>query len=108
MVDREDTIHLKIKLDIDEEDKKLISDISEDLAKTEEKDISSVTRKGTTQAQKTNEEQKKDEERKKQKDDLKKLKDGPLGAINDFTKDQVNNLKQIATNPGQFFNGSSC
>ncbi len=102
MVDREDTIHLKIKLDIDEEDKKLISDISEDLAKTDEKEISNVTRKGTTQSQKTNEEQKKDEERKKQKDDLKKLKDGPLGAINDFTKEQVNNLKQIATNPGQF------
>ncbi|MCK5345229.1 MAG: hypothetical protein KAR20_17590, partial [Candidatus Heimdallarchaeota archaeon] len=60
MADREDTIHIKIKLDVDEEDRELISNVSEDLAKTgEQQGISKVTRKGTqTEAQKIQAEEK--------------------------------------------------
>jgi flagellar motility protein MotE (MotC chaperone) len=41
LVNREDTIHIKIKLDIDEEDKQLITNVSEDLAKTDEQKAAS-------------------------------------------------------------------
>lgn len=104
MADREDTIHIKIKLDVDEEDRQLISNVSEDLAKTDEQQgISKVTRKGTqTEAQKIQAEEKEEVEQEKTKDYIKEIKDGPLGTINDFTKEQVNNLRQIVTNPGQF------
>ena len=104
MADREDTIHIKIKLDVDEEDRELISNVSEDLAKTgEQQGISKVTRKGTqTEAQRIQAEEKEEIEQKKTKDYIKEIKDGPLGTISDFTKEQVNNLRQIVTNPGQF------
>ena len=70
MADREDTIHIKIKLDVDEEDRKLISNVSEDLAKTsEQQGVSKVTRKGTqTEAQRTQSEEKEEVESKKTKD----------------------------------------
>jgi hypothetical protein len=61
---REDSIHIKIKLDIDEEDKQIITNVSEDLAKA---DIDEGTKKSKRTSKKEEEDKQKDEED-KQKD----------------------------------------
>ena len=129
MVDREDTIHIKIKLDIDEDDKALIENVSENLEQTDEQQgIKQVSKQGTSREdeqlqreinnlEKDIKELKKDKKKKKdqtledkkkelesKKDSLvlKQFKEGPVGVINDFTKAQVNNLRQFVSNPAQF------
>lgn len=127
MVNREDTIHIKIKLDIDETDKQLISDVSENLAKTDEQGITPVSQGKTAEDEQlqreidaiekeikqlkkdskknkdqTLEEKKKELEARKDRLLLKKFKEGPIGIINDFTKEQVNNLRTFVSNPAEF------
>jgi len=128
LVNREDTIHIKIKLDIDENDKQLITDVSENLAKTDEQKVTKQSSQGKTaedeqlqreidqiekdiknlkkdqkkKKDQTLEEKKKELEAKKDRLLLKQFKAGPIGIINDFTKEQVNNLRTFVSNPAEF------
>jgi hypothetical protein len=132
LANREDTIHIKIKLDIDEEDKQIITNVSEDLAKTDEQGIKKVaTEPPTEEEQRIQDEidklekeikkikkendkkkeqtltEKKDElERKKDRILLQRFKNGNVGKIQKFSSEHFGNLRQAATNPGAFIIGA--
>ena len=130
MADREDSIHIKIKIDVDPADKEFIENLSSDLAKADEQQVI----KQQSQREVTTEDQQTDREIKELKKDiktiegrlkkgveskdpqsikekleakksqllLKEFKTGPIGKINNFTSEQFSNLRQAATNPGAF------
>ena len=130
MADREDSIHIKIKIDVDPADKEFIENLSSDLAKADEQQVTKQQsqREVTTEDQQTDREIKelqkdiktiegrlkkgvepKDPQSIKEKLEakksqllLKEFKTGPVGKINSFTSEQFSNLRQAATNPGGF------
>ena len=130
MADREDSIHIKIKIDIDPQDKEFVENLSTDLAKADEQQVISKQsqREVKTEDEKTDrdiKELKKDIktietrikkgiepkdpqsikeklEAKKSQLLLKEFKLGPVGKLNAFTSEQFSNLRQAAINPGAF------
>ncbi len=106
MVNREDTIHIKIKLDVDEEDRQLISNLSEDLAKTEGQEVKKTPKGIGKEKEKTLSEKKEDIEDEADKTLLKRFKEGNVGKLNKLSTEHFANLKRAATNPGQFLLGA--
>ena len=134
MADREDSIHIKIKIDVDPADKEFIENLSSDLAQADEQKIiqKQSQREVTTEDEQTNREIKelkkdikdietqlkkgvdpKDPkvikaklEAKKNTLLVKQFQQGPVGKLNKFTSAQFANLRQAATNPGAFIVGA--
>ena len=134
MAERVDSIHIKIKIDVDPADKEFIENLSSDLAQADEQKIiqKQSQREVTTEDEQTDreiKELKKDIkdietqlkkgvdprdpkvikeklERKKNALLLKQFKQGPVGKLNSFTSAQFANLRQAATNPGAFIVGA--
>ena len=134
MADREDSIHIKIKIDVDPADKEFIENLSSDLAQADEQ----KTIQKQSQREVTTEDEQTDREIKELKKDikgietklkkgvdprdpkvikakleakknallLKQFKQGPVGKLNSFTSEQFSNLRQAATNPGAFIVGA--
>ncbi len=134
MADREESIHIRIKIDVDEQDKAFIDNLSSELAQADEQKITQKQsqREVTTDDEQTDREIKelkkditdietqlkkgsdpKDPELIKEKLEVKKnglllkqFKQGPVGKLNNFTSAQFSNLRQAATNPGAFIVGA--
>ena len=98
MADKEDSVRIKIKLDVSDEDKEFADKISRDLEKTSQK-------KSTVEDEKDPKTIKKNEQRKKNTAEIKAMKKGPVGQVHNFTKKQTANLKEVVTNPGGYFMG---
>jgi len=86
LADREESIHVIIKLDVDPEDREKINAIAGDVDAAG-KDPKMV---------------KKDKEQKDVKDQVEKFKLGNVGDISNMSKKQFGNIKSIASNPTQF------
>ena len=136
MADREDSIHIKIKIDVDPADKEFIENLSSDLAqadeqgikakekkpkkpeklgpptKTEfeirelEKQIEKIEKRRKIKKKKTSDEILLEKKQKLNTLQIKEFKQGPVGKINKFTSAQFANLRQAATNPGAFIVGA--
>ncbi len=111
MADRVDSVHIKIKIDVAEEDKQFVESLATNIEGADESkalkgEIKDIEKRLKEKRKKDPEEIKKQLVAKRDRLLLKEFKDGPLGTINDFTKAQVNNLRQIVTNPGQFLVGA--
>jgi hypothetical protein len=102
---REDSIHIKIKLDIDEEDKQIITNVSEDLAKADVDEGIKKT-KSTRTRDKDEEEKQKDTKDEKESAIIKAWKEGNVGKINQLSSAHFANLRRAATNPGQYLLGA--
>ncbi len=134
MADREESIHIRIKIDVDEQDKAFIDNLSSELAQADEQKITQKQ----SQREVTTDDEQTDREIKKLKKDitdietqlkkgvdskdpqlikeklevkkngllLKQFKQGPVGKLNNFTSAQFSNLRQAATNPGAFIVGA--
>jgi hypothetical protein len=130
LADREDSIHIRIKIDVDEADKQFTDDLAANLAKADEQQAVKTVREGLqeTPEEIQNEidklegdiekiEKRLDKgidpkdpeviktklEAKKARLELKEIKEGPLGVVNSFTTEQAGNLKSFVTNPSSFF-----
>ena len=129
MVDREDSIHIRIRIDVDEEDKLFTENLATNLAKTDEEKIAQQVKEAReipedieTEIKQLENEIKiiqkrmkeradpKDTERLKEKLEakkdnllLKEFRDGPVGMVHRFTQSQASNLMKFTTSPGQFF-----
>ena len=129
MADREDSIHLRIKIDVDAEDKEFTENLATNLARTDEQQaISKAAGEGATDEETEREIQtlkdeieeiqirlkkgvdKKDPEvikanlqRKQNKLLLKEIQDSPVGMVKDFTQEQAANLRKFTSSPGAFF-----
>ena len=132
MANREDTIHIKIKLDIDEEDREVIAKVSENLAKADEqgikkvstgltdeeelkiqeeidnleKEIKNLKKEDKKKKEKTLVEKKQDLETQKDRILRRRFKTGNVGKLNQLSSEHFANLKRAATNPGQFLLGA--
>jgi len=134
LADREESIHIRIKIDVDEEDKAFIDNLSSELAQADEQRITQKQsqREVTTDDEQTDREIKelkkditdietqlrkgadpKDPQLIKEKLEVKKnglllkqFNQGPVGKLNNFTSAQFANLRQAATNPGAFIVGA--
>lgn len=128
MVEREDAIHIRIRIDVDPKDKEVIEQLSSELAKADERGITKTSQRSiiskedqTDQEIDDLEEEIKKLEKRIQKGDpkdpeiikerleakrdrllLKEFKEGPVGIVADFTQEQAGNLRQFVTNPSQF------
>ena len=131
MADREESIHIRIKIDVDAEDRELMENLSSDIAKADES-IGPKKQSGKTttlDSEEVDQEIKDlEDEIKKIQDKLKKgldpkdsevikakletkknnlllkqLKDSPVGLVQDFTQEQAGNLRKFVTDPGGFF-----
>lgn len=130
MADREDSIHIRIKIDVDEADKEFTENLAANLAKADEQQ---AVKKVRTELEETPEETQREIEKlesdiaaiekrldkgvdpkdpevikakleaKKSRLELKELKEGPLGVVNSFTTEQAGNLRKFVTNPSSFF-----
>ena len=129
MADREDSIHIRIKIDVDAEDKAFIDNLSSDLARADEQRL---VKRETGRGIRTDEEQIDQEIQELQKEIkeiqrnikkgvdpkdpekikaqleskknallLKQWKQGPVGVVADFTKEQAANLRKFVTNPAE-------
>lgn len=138
MADREDSIHIRIKIDVDEADKQFTEDLASNLAKSDEGQVSAsqknlmektfrelqdkyglqgplvesegLERKIKEINKKLRKEKSKDIESlreelsiKQNSLELKKIKEGPLGVVQSFTKEQTANLSKFTSNPASFF-----
>lgn len=149
MANREDSIHIRIKIDVDTEDKQFIENLSSEMARADEqrllqketpkeerpeeetpkKEIQREVQSENEQIEKEIEELEKEiktiqdrlkkgidtkdpeviKERLEAKRDrllLREFKAGPVGKLQNFTSEQFANLRQAATNPGQFILGA--
>lgn len=149
MANREDSIHIRIKIDVDIEDKQFLENLSSQMARADEQKL--LQKETPTQQRTTDETPKKEiqrevrtenEKTQKEIDDLEKeiktikdrikkgidskdpkvikerleakkdrlllqeFKSGPVGKLQNFTSEQFSNLRQAATNPGQFILGA--
>jgi len=105
LANREDTIHIKIKLDIDAEDKEILAKVSENLAKTDlEEGVKKTKTKRTSE--KEEEEKQKDTQDEKESAIIKAWKEGNVGKINQLSSAHFANLRRAATNPGQYLLGA--
>lgn len=107
MVDREDTIHVKIKIDVAEEDKQFVESLASNIESSDESkllkgEIKDIEKRLKAKREKDPEEIKKQLQNKRDNLLLKEFKEGPVGMVNDFTSSQANNLRGIVTNPAQF------
>jgi len=130
LADREDSIHIRIKIDVDEADKEFTENLAANLAKADEQQ---AVKKVRTELEETPEETQREIEKlesdiaaiekrldkgvdpkdpevikakleaKKSRLELKELKEGPLGVVNSFTTEQAGNLRKFVTNPSSFF-----
>ena len=129
MADREESIHIRIKIDVDAEDKEFTENLASNLAKTDEQRATSkAAGEGATDEETEREiESLKDEiqeiqtrlkkgvdqkdpevikanlQRKKNKLLLKEIQDSPVGIVKDFTQEQAANLRKFTSSPGAFF-----
>jgi len=127
--EREDSIHIKIRIDVDEQDKEFTENLVSNLAKSDEEKIAQKIRqsevvpediqKEITQLEKEIKEiqkrivkgidskdpqlVKEKLESKRDKLLLKELNDSPVGMVKNFTQEQATNLRGFVTNPGQYF-----
>lgn len=128
LAEREDAIHIKIKIDVDAEDKAFVESLSSDIAKADEQKISTKSQRQVKSTDEQTEQEIKDlqkeikeiEKRLKKGVDeknpdiikakleakkdrllLKEFKDGPVGVVNSFTQEQTRNLQNFVTNPAQ-------
>lgn len=134
MADKEDSIHIKIRIDVDEKDKQFVENLSQDIAKSDETRVTKKQKKQELIGPPTKDEfetrelekrikdiNKKIRAKEKPKDleslkkelktketalYLKQLREGHVGKIHNFTSTQFANLKQAATNPGVFILGA--
>ena len=107
MVDREDFIHIKIKIDVAEEDKQFVENLSSNIAQTDESkllqsEIKDIEKRIKAKQESDPEKIRRELEAKRDRLLLKEFKDGPVGMINDFTTQQASNLRTFVTNPAQF------
>jgi len=129
LADREDSIHIRIRIDVDEGDKLFTENLASNLAKSdEEKSVQQVREAGEMpenveaeikqlekeikiiQKRIKDDKDPKDPEQLKEKlqakkDNLllKEFRDGPVGMVHRFTQEQASNLIKFTTSPGQFF-----
>lgn len=133
MADREDSIHIRIKIDVDAEDKAFVDNLSSEIARADEqrgkkesgreirtdeeqtdkeiqelekeiKEIQNRIKKGVVP--KDPEAIKEKLEAKKDRLLLQEFKKGPVGKLQNFTSEQFANIRQAATNPGAFIIGA--
>ena len=133
MADREDSIHIKIKIDVDESDKEFVESLSSDIARADEQqtakkiktaakgdydptpdfsehvkkyiknEIKEINKKIRKAKPEDVESLKKDLKIRQNSLDLKLLKEGPVGVVHSFTQEQAGNLRKFVTNPSSFF-----
>jgi hypothetical protein len=129
LADREDSIHLKIRIDVDEDDKAFTENLASNLAKTDEEKVAQQVREAgeipenvEAEIKQLENEIKEIQKRiKKEKDPkdpdqlkaklqakkdallIKEFKDGPVGMVHRFTQEQASNLMKFTSSPGQFF-----
>jgi hypothetical protein len=129
LADREDSIHLRIKIDVDAEDKEFTENLASNLARTDEQQaISKAAGEGAPDEETERDiESLKDEikeiqtrlkkgvdpkdtevikanlQRKKNKLLLKELQDSPVGMVKEFSQEQAANLRKFTSSPGAFF-----
>jgi len=133
LADREDSIHIRIKIDVDAEDKAFVDNLSSEIARADEqrgkkesgreirtdeeqtdkeiqelekeiKEIQNRIKKGVVP--KDPEAIKEKLEAKKDRLLLQEFKKGPVGKLQNFTSEQFANIRQAATNPGAFIIGA--
>jgi hypothetical protein len=130
LADKEDSIHIRIKIDVDEADKEFTENLASNLAKADEQQ---AVKKARTELEETPEETQREIDKleediakiekrldkgvdpkdpevikgkleaKKARLELKNLKEGPLGIVQSFSTEQAGNLKKFVTNPSSFF-----
>ena len=131
MADREESIHIRIKIDVDAQDKEFIENLSAEMAKADEEGvIKKQSTAGATQKEEETDDdieslekqvqnlQKKLQKGVDPKDPevikarleakrdrllLKEFKEGPVGIVHSFTQEQAGNLRSFVTNPSAFF-----
>jgi hypothetical protein len=129
LADREDSIHLKIRIDVDEDDKAFTENLASNLAKTDEQKVTQQVREAgeipenvEAEIKQLENEIKEIQKRiKKEKDPkdpdqlkaklqakkdallIKEFNDGPVGMVHRFTQEQASNLMKFTSSPGQFF-----
>ena len=130
MAEREDSIHIRIKIDVDEEDKLFTENLASNLAKSDEERVVQKVREGDDKVPEDIEKEIKqleDEikeiqkriakgvdpkdpevlkaklEAKKDRLLIKEFENGPVGIVHRFTQEQTSNLRKFTMNPGQFF-----
>jgi hypothetical protein len=107
LADREDSVHIKIKIDVAEEDKQFVENLATNIEGADESkalkgEIKDIEKRLKEKREKDPQEIKKQLERKRDNLLLKEFKEGPVGMVNDFTSAQANNLRGFVTNPAQF------
>ncbi|MCZ6583233.1 MAG: hypothetical protein O6761_08735 [Thaumarchaeota archaeon] len=130
MADKEDSLRIKIKIDVAEEDKEFVAQLSSDLERADQAGLKTTRKKQEKLGPPTKtefeirelEEQIKiiDKRRKKKKEkktsqqilaekkqqlltkQFKEFKEGPVGKINKLSTHAVSNLMTMATRPGDF------
>lgn len=136
MAEREDSIHLRIRIDVDEEDKLFTENLASNLAKTDEEKVAQQVRDVSEkdydptptfsehvkkylkeEIKKINKEirgaKPEDIESLKEKLKirenslkLKQIKESPVSIIQNMTQKQLSNLMQMVSNPTQFLMGA--
>ena len=84
MADREESIHVKIHLELSEEDENALKTISGDVGKADTEEI------------------KEQKEQDELSDQVESWAAGNVGKFQNFTSQQFNNVKSVATNPAMF------
>lgn len=107
MVGREDFIHIKIKIDVAEEDKQFVENLSSNISQADESkllqsEIKDIEKRIKATREKDPEKIRKELEAKRDRLLLKEFKAGPVGMVNDFTTQQATNLRGFVSNPAQF------
>lgn len=107
MADKEDSIHIKIKIDVADEDKQFVENLTTDIAKADQngslaKEIKDIEKRIKQKQESDPEKIKKELEAKRDRLLLQEFKEGPVGIVNDFTTKQASNLRSFVTNPAEF------
>ena len=107
MADRVDSVHIKIKIDVAEEDKQFVESLATNIEGADESKalkgkIKDIEKRLKEKREKDPQEIKKQLESKRDRLILKEFKEGPVGMVNEFTSAQANNLRTFVTSPAQF------
>lgn len=130
MAEREDSIHIRIRIDVDEEDKLFTENLASNLAKSDEEKVAQKVREAgdivpediEREIKELEEEIKEIQKRiakgidpkdpqilkekleaKKSRLLIKEFDNGPVGMVHRFTQEQSSNLRKFTSNPAQFF-----
>lgn len=129
---REDSIHIKIKIDVDPQDKEFVENLSKDIAKADEtkvgkkqqeavgpltktqtdienneKEIKVIKKRIKQNKDKVTDQQKlKDLKQEKIRLQITEWKQGNVGKLQSLSSQHFSNLRQAATNPGAFILGA--